>query len=800
MSVAAHPDDVDYATLTYYRKRLGARAVVVLATRGEGTDSPTRAEIDRELGLVRTREAIEAARVTGADLYFLNLRDFGYSKSAEEALSVWGHDEALKRLITAIRLLRPDVIITSHDSKTGDGQHQALARLTLEAFDAAADAKSGNPQSGRGAGSVAWQTHRLFRLTDETNADVIVNLSEYDQVRGRTYAEIGRAARLKLASYGAATVRATTDGEKIYYKLVMSATGEKIEPGASLLDNIALPENLARSIRPPFVGDLTVTEAIAKRDSLIAALREKLEEKRVEGTPQDLHERYGAQFLRVIRFTESLERSLALALGLELQITLSDKTIIPGQKVVLKATIRNGSDQMLPVVFHAPESLSIGSKQSGLKMTDALPLAPRGSLSKEFEYEAPKDAPSTLPRDAHLYDEQYYPIGSSLPAAVGDESFGNSLLVIAEAGLGQVSIPVAAQVRFDVAPPVEISTIPFALVKDWSAQRDFEFAVRVRNRTPGALAGALWVVPLALSDDKYEPAHLSFAREDEEITIRMKLRLPLLRPPLATDILIEFRRERPAPPDPLGSARIAVKNAEFEVAEGLRVGYIEGIDSWLRFALNELGVKSAEIKADEIKRIEHGNAVEPSARDCLDLARFDTVIVDERAYFFHSELIAANSCLLKYIQQGGNLVVLSQEPDDLNLITSRAPLAPYAVKLSKDRITQEAAQVKILDENHLLMSKPNRVTAKDFESWATERAFNVPREWASDYTALLETNDAGEEPTRGTLLLARYGEGSFILTTLSLRRQLLELNAGAYRLFANLISFPKVVKAQASPQ
>src|SRR6185503_5702289 len=75
LCVAARPGDEDDGALAYLRKKLGARAVMLFATRGEGEDSQTRPELNEELGAVHTREAIEAARIIGSDVFFLNLRD-----------------------------------------------------------------------------------------------------------------------------------------------------------------------------------------------------------------------------------------------------------------------------------------------------------------------------------------------------------------------------------------------------------------------------------------------------------------------------------------------------------------------------------------------------------------------------------------------------------------------------------------------------------------------------------------------------------------------------------------------------
>jgi LmbE family N-acetylglucosaminyl deacetylase len=789
LSIAVRPGETDDATLALCRKSLGARTVMLFATRGEAGDSATCSDVSPELGFILTREVLESASGLGADVYFLNLRDFGHSKSADEAMSVWGHDDALGKLVRAIRSLRPDVIITNHNTKTGDGQQQALARLTREAFDAAADSKRA-PK----AGSDPWQVRRLFENTDSSLADVVMNLSEQDAARGRSYAEIGLAARRRNVSpgvsIGGGVYRVALDREKSYYKLVASAPADKLEPGRSLLAGLLLSENLRRSLAPPRVGDLSVLEATTKPAELFDALHDRLLEKRAEGSAEDMHARYGADFARVIRFTNALERALALTLGLSLEVTTSDRVAVPGQKLGVRAVFRNGSSRAVPVVLRAPEALSNGDAKQAYRAFEAMWVAPFGSASQEIEYEVSKDAALTLPRAGHLGDEQYYPMGSSLPGALPLEPFGNRLVIFAEAGLADVNIPLAALARYDTASPVEISTIPFAILKGWSKSREMEVSVRVRNRTAGALAGALWVVPLALTDDDYEPAHLSFTREDEEVVIKLKLKLPILKPPLSPDVLIEFRREKPSSPDPLALAKIAVNVIDFEVAEDLKVGYINGQGSWLAEALNQLGVVRSEIAIEDLVAGEPGTAAQQPV-SCGELARFDTIVIDRCAYFARPDLILKNECLLRYVKEGGNLVVFDQRPDDWNLLLGRSRFAPYPITLSKDRITIQTAPVTILHADHPLMSKPNKITEKDFEGWIGERALNLPRQWSREYAALLESNDPGESPSLGGLLVARFGEGSYVFTSLDWRSQLLAMNAGAYRMFANLVSLPK---------
>src|SRR2546421_1684381 len=158
LCIAAHPDDEDGTSLIMLRRKFGVHTVSVFSTFGEGGQNDIGPELYEELGAIRARETEEAAQVQGSEPYFLCLRDFGFSKSADEAFRIWGHDEALRRMVLKIRQLRPDVIITNHDTTTGHGHHQATGRLIIEAFDAAADPKRFPEQLN---GLKPWQAQRL---------------------------------------------------------------------------------------------------------------------------------------------------------------------------------------------------------------------------------------------------------------------------------------------------------------------------------------------------------------------------------------------------------------------------------------------------------------------------------------------------------------------------------------------------------------------------------------------------------------------------------------------------------------
>src|SRR6266852_1833429 len=170
MCVAAHPDDEDGTSLIVMRRKYGAHTVSLFSTFGEGGQNAIGPELYEELGAIRARETMAAAEIQGSEPHFLGLKDFGYSKSADEAFKFWGHDEALRRMVLEIRKLRPDVIITNHSVTNNDhGHHQATARLELEAFDAAADPAKFPEQLKDGV--TTWQVQRLFVRMRGQNPD-----------------------------------------------------------------------------------------------------------------------------------------------------------------------------------------------------------------------------------------------------------------------------------------------------------------------------------------------------------------------------------------------------------------------------------------------------------------------------------------------------------------------------------------------------------------------------------------------------------------------------------------------------
>jgi LmbE family N-acetylglucosaminyl deacetylase len=211
MDLSAHPDDEDGATLAYYNKLKDVTTYSLVFTRGEGGQNEIGPQLGTALGKLRTKETLEAARIIGTHVYFLGFPDFGYSKTARETFAKWGgRDSVLSRLVYYIRALKPDVIITNHDTVTTlpnrqHGNHQAVGITAYEAFDSAAS-PSYHPEQLKDD-ITTWQAKKLFFRTFQpdsliqTQSVVTIDASQKDS-SGRTIEQIALEALAKHRTQG----------------------------------------------------------------------------------------------------------------------------------------------------------------------------------------------------------------------------------------------------------------------------------------------------------------------------------------------------------------------------------------------------------------------------------------------------------------------------------------------------------------------------------------------------------------------------------------------------------------------
>ncbi|MGE5205380.1 MAG: PIG-L family deacetylase [Chlamydiota bacterium] len=214
-----------------------------------------------------------------------------------------------------------------------------------------------------------------------------------------------------------------------------------------------------------------------------------------------------------------------------------------------------------------------------------------------------------------------------------------------------------------------------------------------------------------------------------------------------------------------------VSVVDVKVPKDLKAGYIMGAGDDIPQVLREIGMNLTMISPQELAS--------------GDLSRYNTIVLGIRAYDTQDAVRANNARLLDYVKNGGTLMVqYNQQLSQFNA----GNYTPYPAQESHDRVTVEDSPVQILAPQNSVFHYPNVITSKDFDGWVQERGLYFMDNWDSRFQPLLASNDPGEEPLKGGLLLAHYGKGIYIYNAYSFFRELPTGVPGAIRLYVNLLS------------
>lgn len=757
MCVAAHPDDEDGSTLTILRRKYGVHTVSLFSTYGEGGQNAVGPELYEDLGVIRARETMAAAEVQGSEPHFLGFRDFGFSKSAEETFRAWGEKEILRRMVLQIRLLRPDVIITNHDTTSGHGHHQATGRTVLQAFDAAADPKQ-FPEQLSQAG--VWQVQRLFvrsrAQADATSTAQFVTLdpNETDPVRGMTYAQQALAGLHKHATQGPWPRTVPAGGARpIRYGLVKQAPSAAPLPANAKtpLDGLTLPAAVASKLVAPQIEGKPLSEFLDRRLELLVSLL-NARRRGVFTAPKEVVDTDPQRFKLM---SSRLDKALAAVSGAAIALTSDSDALVPGEETQLNAIVANAGVAEIQIKQVKFRGLGMETK---LNVADK--MLPGTETAAEVKVVTPKTARLTVPSSEHLYDGRL---------------FGEPLRVEADLMIEGVTFSINNETEREVAPAVEIvdlDPLPYVITPATS-QKPLEFRVKLKNHLASDFRGLVRVIGQSLETGR-ELAIRGNASETTNIVVRSPLILGAPNEGLNVAITVDL----PNPKEPIAKRTVPLVYAEALVVSGRKVGYLPSYDETLERSLAALGVDATKLTIDDLSK--------------TSLSNYHTIIIDNRGYEAHPELIQLNPRLMRFVEDGGTLLVFYHRPGEWNPDDKRGrpQLAPYPIILGDERVTEEDAPITFLLPKHPLLNFPNKITQKDFANWVQERGLYFPKEWDQQhYAAVLSTNDPGEPPLKGGLLVGAFGKGNYIYTSYVWYRQLRAGLPGGYRLFANLISY-----------
>ena len=820
--ITAHPDDENTAVLAKLSRGQGVRTGLLTLTRGDGGQNQIGPELFEALGVLRTEELMAVHRFDGAQQFFTRAYEFGYSFSVEETLQRWGKKEILDDMVRVIRQFRPHVLVSLHPEGTGGGQHhQASAQLAAQAFRLAAD-PTAFPQQISQEGLRPWQPLRIYQASraglaggqpaDQPSEDpgVTVNLGSYDPLLGETYAEFGARALSNHRSQGmnflpqpipltafyrlADSVLPSQDvGQDFFQGIDVSLSGlDRYDPeiegllrklekqidraqsayrraqyplaAAEVMSGLELVHTLQRSTRHKEALSFLKKK---EQDFLNAAVKghfiyfEALLKEAENGTVTP-----GEEFRVEVIFMSRPSRLAALQ---TLQLLGP-----PGWKIQLERQTGNSALFQVQVPFHAEYS------QPHWYRAD--PRVDRFSVRPGSRPTEPVIAPFLVARAEYLASGTRAWVETPVQYRWFDADSARER---------RMEVKVVPSVSVSLWPTISIVPRSSLKVNPPSVSVTKDFRVTVQNHSAGPSSASVRLeIPAGWRVEPSKQA-VSFHYENEQRRADFRIHFPsdLVRGTYTLRAVAESESKtydrgyqaiayhhihtrhfyRPA---------LALVNAfEIRVGDQLQVGYIMGVGDQVGAATEELGVKVTYLKDEDLAS---GN-----------LDRFDVLVTGVRAYLNRGDLVANNHRLLRYVQEGGHLVVQYNKYE-----FNENQYGPYPVRINRphDRITAEDSPVKILLPDHPLFHWPNRITDKDWAGWVQERGLYFLGQWESRYQPLLELQDPwpyNDQSKRGALVLATYGKGTYLYTGLSFFRQLPAGVPGAYRLWANILSLGK---------
>ncbi|MGF7087675.1 LmbE family N-acetylglucosaminyl deacetylase [Kroppenstedtia sanguinis] len=787
MNTGAHPDDEFSALLAWLSLGQGVRTSSLLANRGEGGQNEIGAELDNGLGIIRSRELQEASHLLGTDLFLLSeqiddpIYDFGFSKSPAETLDRWGEEVVYERLIRRIREQRPDILLPSfRDVPSEHGHHRAISQLSLKAFADAANPKV-FPQH-RKQGLHPWQIKKLYLRGTPDQETLRFNIGKQDPVYGLTYPQLGEESRKLHKSQGMGRDLPEAD-YWVSLELVKSSTGKKAQESSLFAGIPVTLADLGTTLDDPRMKRKLVKlqrqleqiqKAYPDRQAVTRQVQRTLKQVRqvtatVTNSSLSRKEKIDLRYRLQVK-EEQLLRAGAEASKIRLQLTVDRPLLTRGATTGVHLAIKNGSTSRMSQLQVQP--LAPKKWKSSLKSVPKA-LAPGAQANLHMKVKAPPDA---------AYFQPYQP--SPLQVRVHYRLQGAKVTRIVTVDPRKQTVALLPDWGLKITPATTI------LNTEKEGERR-KIRVSVTNHRSGNSTGTLR--PNLPKGWKAKPSSrsLSFTRNYQQQEATFHLIPPKSVSPgrytLGFTAEVEGRRShtqvQPITYDHIGTsyllteARLPIQAFPLKFDPKLKVGYIESGFDQVADHLRQAGMDVTPLTEQELA--------------IGDLSSYDTIVVGIRAYLSRPDLLKQNQRLLEYVQKGGHVVMQYHKPGD----NWDPQLAPYPLTPGEPsiewRITDENAPVTFLQPDHPLFQAPHRITEADFAGWVQERGLYFPSTWDSAYTPLLSVADPGEKPLQGGLLVADYGKGSYIYSSLVWYRQIQDQIPGGYRMFVNLIHYPR---------
>ena len=785
--LAAHPDDENTRLISYLSNEKKAQTAYLSLTRGDGGQNLIGPELRELLGVIRTQELVEARKIDGGQQFFSRANDFGYSKNPTETLAIWDKSKVLSDLVWVIRKFQPDVIINRFDHRsagTTHGHHTASAMLGFEAFDLANIASTYPEQLNY---VKTWQPKRLFFNTswwfygskekfekaDKSNL-MQFQTGTYYQSLGKSNQEIAALSRSCHQSQGFGST-GTRGQEEEYLELLK---GDLPKDKSNIFDGINT--SWSRIAGGKSIGDiLYLVEKNFDFKNPSSSIPDLVKAYELIIKLEDLH-------WKKIKL-EEIKKIIASCAGLYLEAVADNQEATTGDLVKIKLEAINRSD--VKINWNATSSFP-----NSLSTFVQSPLGKNVNVTKNLEITISEQINFTDPYWLkNKFTDGMYDV--SKQENIGKPDIIRQVNVTFLLEINGVIIPfeenvvykINDDVKGEVYQPLDIVPLVTSSFSEkvylFNSGKSKTITIKVKAGKNDVKGNIKLDIPTNWSVlPKQIPFELTKKGEEKLVSfivIPSKESSEIVLKSLVTVDGKTFEKEQVNINYPHIYKQIVLKTAEAKAIKldikinNEKVGYIMGAGDEVPKSLIQMGYDVTILKPQDITTTK--------------LEDFDVIITGIRAYNVINALAFKQNILFDWVKSGKTMIVQYNTTDDL--VTPN--IAPFPLKISRDRVTQENAKVTFLAPNHSILNTPNKITSQDFQGWKQEQGLYYPKEFDAAFTPILSSNDPDESPKNGALLVAKYGKGNYIYTGLSFFRELPEGVSGAFRLFANMISIGK---------
>lgn len=782
--IAAHPDDENTRLLSWLAKEKKMRTAYLSLTRGEGGQNLIGDEKGDLLGMIRTQELLAARKIDGAEQYFTSGVDFGYSKNPEETLKKWDKQKVLGDMVWVIRTVRPDVIIARFPTtgEGGHGHHTASAILAEEAFKAAGDSRKFPEQLSQlktwKAKRLLWNTFNFGENNTTGDDQLKVDIGAYNTLLGKGYGELAAESRSQHKSQGFG-VPAQRGSQIEYFKILQGPIAKK-----GLFEGV---DTSANRVKGTELFSLKIKEALK---NFVADTPSKIVPILLEAYDglDAIEDGYWKNQKK-----KEMEELIIACSGLWFETTAQDFAAAKGDQITVNTQVINRSDlkiklEKVEIVNNARQEVKkvlennqLFTLESKIKVPDFIPFSTPYWLKQQQT-------------DGALFSaekQEYVPIGvPEVFWAFADFSFtieGKKFSFTRPLAYKWTDPIIGERYRpLEVLPELTANFEEQVCLFPDTATQKVKMHLNAWKNTTGVklrlLAPEGWTVSPeyvlfdTVSKGKEYPAvFMVKPSPNAKVPSETNLRATIQWRDFKSNKSIIHINHNHIP------VQCLLKDNELKAVrlslnkEGKNIGYIPGAGDEVPASLQQMGYKVSILTNDLIEN--------------TNLAEYDAIVTGVRAYNTNERLIQYRERLMSYVQNGGNLIV--QYTTNNFLGAMKEDIGPYPFKITRDRVTDENANVNMDMPSHAVFNSPNRISEKDFDGWVQERGLYFAGNWDKRYETPMSMNDPAETLNRGSLLVTKYGKGYFVYTGLSFFRELPAGVPGAYRLFANILSLGK---------